>query len=88
MTSAQRNALLEMARAFAAANAIAEPAAPSAEQGKTSRLRKSAWRRPVAVQGFPDAGEEHVGRGRTFPASAELIERGLEEPQPEARYRR
>jgi transcriptional regulator with XRE-family HTH domain len=46
MTSAQRNALLEIAKAFAAANAIAEPAAPGAEQGKTARLRKAAWRRP------------------------------------------
>jgi transcriptional regulator with XRE-family HTH domain len=48
MTSAQRNALLEIAKAFAAANAIAQPAAPGAEQGKAARLRKAAWRRPVA----------------------------------------
>jgi hypothetical protein len=48
MTSKQRNAILEIARAFAAANALAKPAAPAGEQGKTARLRKAAWRRPVA----------------------------------------
>jgi transcriptional regulator with XRE-family HTH domain len=49
MTSAQRNALLEIAKAFAAANAIAKPA-PAAERGKqgTARPRKAASRRPVA----------------------------------------
>jgi transcriptional regulator with XRE-family HTH domain len=53
MTSAQRNALLEIAKAFAAANAIAEPAAPAAEKGKTARLRKATWRRPVAGRADP-----------------------------------
>ena len=48
MTSAQRNALLEIAKAFAAANAIAEATEPGAEQGKAVRLRKASWRRPVA----------------------------------------
>jgi hypothetical protein len=48
MTTAQRNALLEIAKAFAAANAIAEGTAPDTEQDKSARLRKAAWRRPVA----------------------------------------
>jgi transcriptional regulator with XRE-family HTH domain len=48
MTSAQRNALLEIAKAFAAANAIADASTPCAEQGGTTGLRKAAWRRPVA----------------------------------------
>jgi transcriptional regulator with XRE-family HTH domain len=48
MTSAQRNALLEIAKAFAAANAIAEASRPGTEQDGTTRLRKAAWRRPVA----------------------------------------
>jgi transcriptional regulator with XRE-family HTH domain len=42
MTSAQRNALLEIAKAFSAANAIAEPTASGAAQGKTTRLRKAS----------------------------------------------
>ncbi len=44
MTSAQRNALLKIAKVFAAANAIAEPIAPGAEQGKPAQLRKASWR--------------------------------------------
>jgi hypothetical protein len=53
MTSAQRNALLEIAKAFAAANAIAKASTPGADQGKTARLRKAAWRRPVAGRALP-----------------------------------
>jgi transcriptional regulator with XRE-family HTH domain len=40
MTYSQRNALLEIARAVAAGDAIAEPAAPDEQEG-TTRLRKA-----------------------------------------------
>jgi transcriptional regulator with XRE-family HTH domain len=54
MTASQRNALLEIARALAAANAITEPASPAAELGKATRLRKASSPRAVAVRAFAD----------------------------------
>jgi hypothetical protein len=47
MTSKQRNALLEIAKAFAATNAIAERDAPGAKQSKAARPRRrgaALWR--------------------------------------------
>jgi transcriptional regulator with XRE-family HTH domain len=53
MTLAQRNALLEIARAVAAGNAITEPVAPDDEQAATTRLRKGSLARPLAGQALP-----------------------------------
>jgi transcriptional regulator with XRE-family HTH domain len=54
MTASQRNALLEMARALAAASPLTESAAPGVEQRKMVRLRKSSSRHPVAVRTLAD----------------------------------
>jgi hypothetical protein len=63
--NAQRDALLEIAKAFAAANAIAEGIAPR-QQDKGARLRKAARRRLVAGSSVAAAimGDATVAPGR------------------------